>query len=94
LTAPQTPQELARESLLKFLSREPNRIVLVGPVSLWLRGGYGLNKTEKLIEGLVDEGILRYATPEELATASLKHGYFLTEGGRKLLPPMDTSPMV
>jgi hypothetical protein len=46
---------------------------------------------EKLLESLVTEGILRYATPKELASASLRHGYFLTPEGVEKLPLEDRS---
>lgn len=83
--------DLAREALLQHLRREPSRILYAGPITLWLRGGYSLERVEMLLEGLVTEGILRYATPKELATASLCLGYFLTPGGVDKLPPEDRS---
>lgn len=83
--------DLAREALLQHLRREPSRILYAGPITLWLRGGYSLERVEKLLEGLVTEGILRYATPQELTTASLRYGYFLTPEGVEKLPPEDRS---
>jgi len=78
--------QLARESLLHFLRREPDRIVLVGPISLRLRGGYGLSRTEALLDSLVEEGVLRMATTQELGRLGLHHGYYLTPEGRSVLP--------
>ena len=89
-----TSEILGRKSLLQHLRREPTRVLLIGPVSLWLRGGYSLERTEALLESLVVEGILRHATPQELAQHSLRHGYYLTEEGLAKLPPEDNSPPV
>ena len=83
--------DLARDNLLQYLRREPKRILLAGPISLWLRGGYSLERTEGLLESLVIEGILRYATPDELQQASLRTGYVLTDEGFEKLPPEDRS---
>jgi hypothetical protein len=66
-------------------------LLLVGPTTLWLRGGYSIKRTEALLESLVNEGILRHATPQELANVSLHHGYFLTPEGFERLPPEDRS---
>jgi hypothetical protein len=75
-----------QDILFRFLARGPTRVILVGPVSLWLRGNYSLKKTEALLDSLVTEGVLRPATPAELAQAGLRHGYYLTDEGRKKLP--------
>ena len=74
-----------REAIFNFLRRNSSKVILVGPVSLWLRGGYGLKETEAVLETLVSEGILRPATPNELAKDGLRHGYHLTDEGRKQL---------
>ena len=84
-------RELARKDILQYLSREPKRLISVGPISRWLRGGYSLERTEELLEGLVTEGILRHATDEELRNSSFGVGYYLREEAKELLPPEDRS---
>jgi hypothetical protein len=64
---------------------------MVGPVSLWLRGGFSLRRTEQLLEGLVDDGILRHATDTELKKVEKLHGYYLTDGALERLPDEDRS---
>lgn len=85
-------QDLARDALFQYLRREPKRILLAGPISLWLRGGYNLDRVEALLESLVDEGFLRYATKEELHQSSLHSGYVLTEEGFAKLPRATDRP--
>lgn len=82
---------IARQDVLQYLKREPSRIVMVGHVSSWLRGGLSLRRTEDLLDGLVQEGILRPASPEELKGLSLRHGYFLVLEALDRLPPEDRS---
>lgn len=84
-------RELARKDILQYLSREPDKLISVGPVSRWLRGGYSLERTEELLEDLVLEGILRHATKEELAKSPFGLGYFLVEEAKDVLPPEDRS---
>jgi predicted transcriptional regulator len=84
-------QTKAREDILQHLRREPNSLIMIGPVSLWLRGGLSLEKTESLLDQLVAEGILREATSQELKREDARHGYYLTESGHEKLPPEDRS---
>jgi hypothetical protein len=92
MTDPRDPENLARKALLQHLRREPSRIILVGPISLWLRGGYSWERTETLLNILVEEGILRHATSQELTRHAVRHGYFVTKEGLEKLPPEDRSP--
>lgn len=61
----------------------------VGPISLWLCGGYPFQRIEQLMEELVNEGVLRHATPQELRESGYCHGYFVTSEGLATLPPED-----
>jgi hypothetical protein len=63
----------------------------VGPISLWLCGGYPIHWVEKLMEDLVLAKILRPATPQELAEHDCRHGYFVTPEGLVALPAEDRS---
>ena len=81
----------ARKDLLQYLRREPDKLIMVGHVSNWLRGGFSLRRTEQLLEGLVDEGIIRPASEAELKIEDKLHGYYLAEGALEKLPPEDRS---
>jgi hypothetical protein len=63
----------------------------VGPISLWLCGGYPFERVEHMMEDLVADGILRHATPQELKQSGYRHGYFVTTEGLPSLPPEDRS---
>lgn len=78
-------------ALMHYIRREPAKMFRAGPISLWLRGGFEVDRVLELLEGLVVEGILREATSDELASTGFKHGYFLTEYGAAHLPPEDRS---
>lgn len=82
---------LARESLFQHIRREPDKMLRAGPISLWLRGGFNLDRVEEVLEQLVNEGVLRHATKEELKQSGFKHGYFVTPAGLEILPPEDRS---
>ena len=73
------PEE-ARKIALAMFERDPAKPLLVGPVSMEIGSNYGLNETEKLLDEMVSEGILRVATPKELGS---KHhrGYVLVPAG-------------
>ena len=82
----------ALRDLLQFFRREPDMLYRVGPISLWLRGGYSVDRVEAMMEELVDQGILRPATKQELwQHGSYTHGYLLTPEGLATLPPEDRS---
>lgn len=83
--------KLARDSLLQYIRREPNQVLRAGPISLWLRGGLNVDKVERLLDQLANEGILRPATPEELKRTGFRYGYVLTPEGLEALPPEDRS---
>jgi hypothetical protein len=87
--------KLAKRSLLQYIRCEPTRMYQVGPIASWLSGGYSLERVEALLEGLVSEGVLRHATPDELrlipGPADLRQGYYLTPEGSQSLPPEDRS---
>lgn len=77
--------------LFQYFRREPDLLYQVGPIAEWLRGGYPLDRVETFLEGLVSEGLLRYATKQELRERGLQHGYRLTPEGLDALPPEDRS---
>jgi len=77
-------QDLGRKLALQHILRNPDRLILVGPISIEIRHGFGLDQTEQLLESLVDEGLLRPANAEELAKAGKRHGYYLTEDGLRV----------
>lgn len=79
-------EQLALEDFFRFLRRDPSKIILIGPLTLWLRGGYNLRQMEAFLDRLVEAGILRYATEQELKAAALRHGYKLTPEGMARLP--------
>jgi hypothetical protein len=81
----------ARLALLQYIRCEPDRMYMVGPISLWLKGGFNLERVETILEQLVYEGILRHATKEELQSANCRSGYYLTTEGKEALPPEDRS---
>lgn len=84
-------KKMALRDLLQYFRREPTSLYRIGPISLWLRGGYPIEQLEALFEGLVDAGIVRHATREELREYGYNHGYFLTPEGLEGLPPEDRS---
>ena len=80
-------QDLGRMLALEFFQRHrQDQLILIGPVSIEIRHGFGLRKTEALLEAMVEDGLLRPATPEELERAGRLHGYYLTEAGRDWRP--------
>lgn len=83
--------KLARDSLLQYIRREPHQVLRAGPISLWLRGGLNLDTVEGILDRLVNDGILRSATPEELKQTGFHYGYVLTPEGAAALPPEDRS---
>lgn len=84
-------EELGRKHALKFFRRlDPSILILVGPVSLEIRSGFGLEATEELLDRMVADGLLRLATEAELKTLGSRHGYFLTEEGLEQLPRDDS----
>jgi hypothetical protein len=64
----------ARKIALEYFEKHKGKPLLIGPVSLEIGHNYGLNETEKLLDQLVSEGVLRLATHEELGSKRLK-GY-------------------
>lgn len=83
--------ELAKKQLLQHIRQNLYQMFRAGPISLWLRGGYDVERTEELLESLVEEGILRAATKEELSASAYRSGYFLTDEGFHKLPVEDRS---
>lgn len=84
-------EELGRKQALKFFRRlDSSRLILVGPVSLEIRNGFGLEATEELLDQMTAEGLLRLATEAELKALGSRHGYFLTEKGIEQLPRDDS----
>ena len=81
----------AFKDLLQYFSREPDALYQVGPISLWLCGGYPISRVEAMLEHLVNDGLLRHATKQELREHDCNHGYFLTTSGLAALPPEDRS---
>lgn len=81
----------ALRDLFQYFSREPHSLYRVGPISLWLCGGYPIERIEKILEELVNDGLLRPATLQELKDQGYNHGYFLTPEGLEALPPEDRS---
>ncbi len=80
--------EAARHAILEFARRDPEKVLLIGAVAIWLRSArYSFDYTERLLENLVAEGVLRHATSAECAKFSIKHGYFVTAEGKRALPP-------
>lgn len=78
--------EEARKRALGYLARHFERPILIGQVTLWIASGsYGLNETEDLLQDLVEEGVLRLATPQELKEAGVRHAYVVTPAGVELI---------
>jgi hypothetical protein len=71
----------AKEIVLELFGRDPDRKpLLIGPISMEIGGNYGLNETEKLLDQLVMEGVLRLATSSEMGSRQTK-GYVLVVCG-------------
>jgi len=70
----------ARQELLQYLRRVPDRTYRVGFISIWLRGGYPLERTEELLLELVNEGILVQALEQN------QQVFRLAEGALQKLP--------
>jgi hypothetical protein len=68
------PEE-ARRIALALFDRRPEKPLLVGPVSMEIGQNYGLNETERLLDGMVQDGLLRVATATELGSMA-QRGYF------------------
>ena len=51
--------------------------MLIGAVAMHLGWWATLAEAEKLLEGLVVEGVLRHLTPSEASQCGLRHGYVL-----------------
>jgi hypothetical protein len=66
----------ARQIALAYFEKHKGKAILIGPVSMEIGQNYGLNETEKLLDAMVTEGVLRHATPEELGSKRMK-GYVL-----------------
>lgn len=66
----------ARKIALEMFERNKGKPLLVGPVSMEIGLNYGLNETERLLDELVVEGVIRLATPEELGSRRFK-GYVM-----------------
>lgn len=76
--------EAARKLALDYFARN-DRVVLVGQVSLHIAHGYGLNKTERLLEEMVREGIIQRASQAEQKAAGYRDGYVLTSLGVEVI---------
>lgn len=73
--------EDARKKAVEYFERHPDRTILVGPVSLWLAcPTWGLNETAKLLEDLLKDGIIRYASRVELPHSAVGAAYVLASG--------------
>ena len=93
-TSDDASEERALKGLLQYFRQEPARMYCVGAISLWLCGGYPIERIEKMMDSLVASGVLRLATPQELAKGDCHpayQGYFLTADGLASLPPEDRS---
>ena len=77
-------REAARKLALDYFARH-DRVVLVGQVSLHIANGYGLNKTERLLEEMVREGIIQRASQAEQKAAGYRDGYVLTSLGVEVI---------
>lgn len=75
--------------LLGHIRKSPTEIISIGTVATWFRGGYSLEGVEKLLDGLVVEGILRIASEEELRRCGQGKGYFLADGAFAKLPMLE-----
>ena len=73
-----------RERAQEFIARSPQKLFLIGHVATW--AGFRLDTTERVLDEMVAEGLLRLASKEELRELGFRHGYFLTEEGLKLVP--------
>jgi hypothetical protein len=71
----------AKRLALQYFARHHDRTVLIGQISLWIRGSYGLNESEALLEEMVQEGLLQHASVEDLSKHGYQHGYVLTTKG-------------
>jgi hypothetical protein len=69
------PEE-AKAIVVALFNRWPDKVILVGPVSLELGHTYGLKETEALLEEMTVEGVIRRARPEELREKR-HHGYVM-----------------
>jgi hypothetical protein len=78
-------REAARKLALDYFARHENRVILVGQVSLHIANGYGLNKTERLLEEMVREGIIQRASQAEQKAAGYRDGYVLTSLGVEVI---------
>ncbi len=70
----------ARKIVLAMFERDPAKSLLVGPISMEIGGNYGLTETERLLDQMVGEGVLRVATPKELGS-KVQRGYVLADPG-------------
>lgn len=86
-----TAAQRAMKVLLQYLRREPAKMHRVGPISLWLCGGYPFERVEQMMDRLVDDEVLRRATAQELKQSGYHQGYFVTAEGLSSLPPEDRS---
>ncbi len=84
-------EKKAIADLRQYFRREPDLLYRVGPISLWLCGGFPVERVEAMMEALVDDGVLRHATAPELRLLGYTHGYYLTDQGLGSLPPEDRS---
>lgn len=79
------------KAILQYIRREPTKMFRAGPISLWVVGGFDVERIEALLEHLVTQGVLRLATAQELVISGFKIGYYLADGGLEHLPPEDRS---
>jgi hypothetical protein len=77
------PHEVRR--LVLEYARNASRPLLIGAVAMHLGWWATLAETEKLLESLVTEGLLRHLTPSESSRCGVRHGYvFLGVGALQL----------
>lgn len=55
----------AKERVLLFAAKKADRPILIGEVSMELRGVWSLAASEDLLKEMVGDGLLREVTPEE-----------------------------
>jgi hypothetical protein len=80
------PEE-ARKIALALFERDRGKPLLIGPVCVEIGQNYGLNETEKLLDEMVLQGLLRPATPRELREVHRSHvqkGYVLATSTPRL----------
>jgi len=62
---PPSDRNEAKQKVLRFAAKKADRPILIGEVSMELRGLWSLAASEDLLKEMVDDGLLREVTPEE-----------------------------